>query len=94
MRVQFKKSSWLVRLIVAIVLVFAMVTLIQLGRQFSEMQHEREELEAEIIQVQQTNAALSEDIEKMDTDEGVKEVAREKLGLVSEGEITFYDIGG
>lgn len=94
MRVQFKKSSWLVKLIVAIVLVFAMVTLIRLGRQFSEMQHEREELEAEIIQVQQTNAALSEDIEKMDTDEGVKEVAREKLGLVSEGEITFYDIGG
>ena len=43
---------------------------------------------------QQTNAALSEDIEKMDTDEGVKEVARDKLGLVSEGEITFYDIGG
>lgn len=94
MRVQFKKSSWLVKLIVAIVLVFAMVTLIRLGRQFSEMQHEREELEAEIIQVQQTNAALSDDIEKMDTDEGVKEVAREKLGLVSEGEITFYDIGG
>lgn len=94
MRIQFKKSSWLVKLIVAIVLVFAMVTLIRLGRQFSEMQHEREELEAEIIQVQQTNAALSEDIEKMDTDEGVKEVAREKLGLVSEGEITFYDIGG
>lgn len=94
MRVQFKKSPWLVRLIVAIILVFCMVTLIRLGREFSEMQRETEALEAEIAQVQQTNAALSEDIEKMDTDEGVKEVARDKLGLVSEGEITFYDIGG
>lgn len=94
MRVQFKKSPWLVRLIVAIILVFCMVTLIRLGREFSAIQRETEELEAELAQVQQTNAALSEDIEKMDTDEGVKEVARDKLGLVSEGEITFYDIGG
>lgn len=94
MRIQFKKSSWTVRLIVVIVLVFCMVTLIRLGRELSAKQRETEELEAELAQVQQTNAALSEDNEKMDTDEGVKEVARDKLGLVSEGEITFYDIGG
>lgn len=93
MRIKFKKSSILVKVIVAILIIYAMVTLIYLQRQLSEKQYEREALQNEIAQVQQANADLRSDIEKMDTEEGIKDAAREKLGLVSEGEITFYDIG-
>ena len=93
MRIQFKRSPWTVKLIIAIVVIFSVVTLITLGREYTAMQRELEAVQAELAQTQQTNAELLEDIEKLDTVEGIKEVAREKLGLVSEGEVTFYDIG-
>lgn len=93
MRIKFKKSSFITKLVIMILLVYAMVTLIYLQRQLSEKQHEREVLEAQITQVQQANAELSEDIAALGTEEGIEAVAREKLGLVSEGEITFFDIG-
>ena len=93
MRIKFKKSSLVTKLVIMILLVYAMVTLVYLQRQLSEKQNEREALEAQITQVQQANAALSEDIDALGTKEGIEAVAREKLGLVSEGEVTFYDIG-
>lgn len=93
MRIKFEKSSWLVKIIVAIVFVYALVTLVYLQRQITEKQREREALEIEITETQQENANLKENIDMLDTDEGKKAVAREKLGLVSEGEVTFYDIG-
>lgn len=93
MRIRFKKSSLITKLVIMILLVYSMVTLIYLQRQLSAKQLERQELETQITQVQQANAALSEDIAALDTEEGIEAVAREKLGLVSEGEITFYDVG-
>jgi len=94
MRIKFKKASMVTKLIIAIVLVYATVTLVCLQRQLSEQQRLRQALEIEISGVQQTNAALRQDIEEMDTEAGIKAIARDKLGLVSKGEITFYDIGG
>jgi len=93
MRIRFKKSSLITKLVIMILLVYSMVTLVYLQRQLSEKQAERDVLEAQITQVQQANAALTEDIAALGTKEGIEAVAREKLGLVSEGEITFYDIG-
>ena len=93
MRIRFKKSSLITKLVIMILLVYSMVTLVYLQRQLSEKQLEREALEIQITQVQQANAALTEDIDALGTKEGIEAVAREKLGLVSEGEITFYDIG-
>lgn len=93
MRIKFKKSSFITKLVIMILLVYTMVTLVYLQRQLSEKQREREILEAQITQVQQANAELSEDIAALGTEEGIEAVAREKLGLVSEGEITFFDIG-
>ena len=92
-RIKLKKSSWITRLVIAIVLVYAMVTLVCLQRQLSEKQRTRKALEAEIIQTQQENAALQKSIDEMDTDAGIQAVARDMLGLVSEGEINFFDIG-
>ncbi len=93
MRIKFKKTTLLTKLIVMILLVYAMVTLVYLQRQLAAKQLERESLEQTYSQVQQANAALHSSIEALDTDEGIEAVARERLGLVSEGEVTFYDVG-
>ena len=36
---------------------------------------------------------LTDQIAQVNTIEGVTDIARTKLGLVTEGEIVFYDIG-
>ena len=93
MRIKFKKSSLITKLVIAILLVYSMITLVHLQRQLSQKQAERAALETQLTEQQQANAALHSNIDAIDTDEGVEAVAREKLGLVSEGEITFYDAG-
>ena len=93
MRIKFKKSSLLTKIVIMVLLVYAMVVLVGLQRQLSQKQAERAALETQLTEQQQANAALHANIDAIDTDEGVEAVAREKLGLVSEGEITFYDAG-
>ena len=93
MRVKFKKSSLITKLVIAILLVYSMITLVHRQQQLSQKQAERAALETQLTEQQQENAALHSNIDAIDTDEGVEAVAREKLGLVSEGEITFYDAG-
>ena len=43
--------------------------------------------------LQQENQSLQADIEGLDSDESVKKIARDKLGLVGNGEIIFSDVG-
>lgn len=93
MRIRFKKTSLVTKLVIMILLVYSMVMLVHLQQQLSQKQAERTALETQLTEQQQVNAALHSSIETLDTDEGVEAVAREKLGLVSEGEITFYDVG-
>ena len=93
MRIKFKKSSLLTKIVIMVLLVYAMIVLVSLQRQLSQKQAERAVLETQLTEQQQANAALHSSIDAIDTDEGVEAVAREKLGLVSEGEITFYDAG-
>ncbi len=93
MRIKFKKSSLITKIVIAVLLVYSMITLVSLQRQLSQKQAERAVLETQLTEQQQTNAALHSSIDALDTDEGVEAVAREKLGLVSKGEITFYDAG-
>ena len=39
------------------------------------------------------NQRLEDEIANFDTEEGITEIARNKLGLVNEGEMVFYDVG-
>ena len=45
------------------------------------------------IEVNQELHVLEQAIDALDTDEGVEDVARQKLGWVADGEIVFYDMG-
>lgn len=90
---RFKRSSLLTRLLILVLVVYATVTLVSLQNQVSDKNAEAAELENSIAAAQQENQRLQQAIDALDTDEGVEEVARRKLGLVAEGEIVFYDVG-
>ena len=89
---KFVKSSLLVKLIILIVVVYATVTLVSLRRQITEKQAEAAQLTSSITSAEQENSRLTDAIENIDTDAGVEAVAREKLGMVAEGEIVFQDV--
>lgn len=90
---KFKKSSLLVKLVILILLVYSTVTLVSLQNQLQDKKAEAAQLTAEAQQLQQDNLDLQERIDNLSTEEGIEEVARNKLGLVRDGEIVFYDNG-
>jgi len=56
----------------------------------SRMQHELERLVREIEIVEQKNATLSHEVQRLRSDLGyIEKIAREELGLVRPGEIVF-----
>ena len=89
---KFVKSSLLVKLVILIVVVYATVTLVSLRRQITAKQAEAAQLTSSITSAEQENSRLNDAIENIDTDAGVEAVAREKLGMVGEGEIVFQDV--
>ena len=80
---KFVKSSLLVKLVILILVVYATVTLVSLRQQINE----KNEQEAIL------NSSIASTIDALGTDEGVAAVARDKLGMVEEGDIIFYDVG-
>lgn len=90
---RFKRSSLLTKILILVMVVYATVTLVSLQNQVAIREAEAARLEAEIEAARQESLRLEQAIETLDTDEGVEAVARQKLGLVSKGEIVYYDVG-
>ena len=72
---------------------YATVTLVRLRSQINEKDAEVKGLTSSIASTQQENDRLQSSIDALDTPEGLEQVARDQLGMVSEGEIVFEDVG-
>ena len=91
---KFKRSLLMMRLVIVLLAAAAAVTLLSLQTQLKENQLRVTELQQQITEAEARNQQLLDDIEAADTEEGIKDIARNQLGLVEDGEIVFYDIGG
>ena len=87
------KSSLLVKLVILILVVYATVTLVSLRKQITEKNEQEAILNSSIAATQQENNRIQDSIDELGTDAGVEAVARDKLGMVDEGDIVFYDVG-
>ena len=87
------KSSLLVKLVIMILVVYATVTLVSLRKQITEKNEQEAILNSSIAATQQENNRIQDSIDALGTDAGVEAVARDKLGMVDEGDIVFYDVG-
>lgn len=90
---RFKRSSLLTKVLILVLVVYATVTLVSLQNQVTAKNAEAAALTNSIEAAKQENLRLEQAIEALDTDEGVIEAAREKLGWVLDGEIVFFDAG-
>ena len=90
---RFKRSSLAMKILILVLVAYAAFALVRLQAQVTEKNAEAVELQASVDAEKQENLRLQQSIDELGTEEGVQNVAREKLGWVSEGEIIFYDMG-
>lgn len=90
---QFKKASFLTKLVVMIMLIAASVTLLRLQGQIATAQAERDDLQLRLAKQIQRNADLQDAVEHSEDPDRQADVARSELGLVAPGEkiIVFTD---
>lgn len=63
-------------------------------RELEERQRELVKLKSEISLAEYSNSLLKAQVAYLATDAGAEEVAREKLGLIKYGEVSFVVLGG
>lgn len=88
---RFKKTSFLTKLLLLIVAVYAVYMLVRLQDRIQVARQTVSDLEAQVVYAEQDNAQLKQDLNDIDSDRSVKSIARNRLGMVEAGEIVFRD---
>ncbi|HEX3033052.1 MAG TPA: septum formation initiator family protein [Bacillota bacterium] len=84
-RARLRKRKLLLTLVVS----YGAVVLFSFGQQFFQMQRiesDMDRVQAEIISMQEKNKQLHSEVKRLNSDAYVERIAREKLGLVKQGE--------
>ena len=88
---RFKRTSFWVKLLILAVCIYSVVTLVSLQPQIDEAARVYKASVSEVQAKNQTKLQLEADIAGLDTPDGTRKIARERLGYVEDGEIVFYD---
>ena len=88
---QNRLSMWLAAVVVGILIVVILVACAGLVRRLHSNNERIAELNGEIVKEEQRAQDIEEYKEYTQTREYIEEVAREKLGLVYEGEVIFKE---
>ena len=87
-----RRSNTMLLLVIAALVVFLGIELVQVGNRLSEAKQQEAALTRQLQQQTQENQALESDLAKKDDEEFIKDLARDQLGLAEEGERIFYDV--
>ncbi len=86
-----RRVSVVTALIIVAVAVYAVVTIVSLQPRIEALQQERDELAAQADAAVGANEALQQDIDALGSDDSVRQIARERLHLVEDGELIYVD---
>jgi cell division protein FtsB len=89
--VRFKKTSFWTKLLLLIVVIYAVVTLVDLQDRISSANAEIAALEEQVLYAEQENALVEQELADFGSDRSITKLARSRLGMVEVGEIVFYD---
>lgn len=90
---KWKKSSFVLLFIVAVVIIYSAVNIVSVRGRLKDAREERDSLQEEIEIQTQKNSQLQEDTESLGEESQIREIARDKLGLIESGAVIFYDVG-
>lgn len=85
-----KKGGLILRLLLLVLLAYMVIMLIRVRGQITTASNDLDQLTAQVSQQLQTNTELSNAIENRDDPNYLKDIARERLGLVSQDDWVFY----
>ena len=88
---KFKKASIFTKLVIAVLMVYAVISLFMVHWQTRQLQDRAATLQQQVSEMTQSNAELQYQIDHIEDDDMIESVAREKLALVKPGEKIFYD---
>lgn len=89
-----KKSTTIVGLALTMLAVYAILNLVSLKRDLADAMEQTSALQAEIRQAQTESAYLEEQMQDIDTDDGIERLAKHRLKLIGSDENIFRDIRG
>ena len=89
----FRKAGWMTWLVILGLMVYACISLLHMRSKVAEATRTETELQEQVTQLQEENAALEYAIENQEDPDTIEDIARSKLGLVMPDEIIFYDAG-
>ncbi|NLO99030.1 MAG: cell division protein FtsL [Clostridiaceae bacterium] len=85
-----KKSWWLTPLL-AVVLIYAAFTFTAQSNELYILNLEIKQLEQKIAKEEEEKQRLMKERDEISSDESIEKIAREKLGMVKDGERVFVD---
>lgn len=91
--IKFRRTSLLTKLLILLVVISCVVLLVAQQSQRRVNEAAAQALEKQIAELIEENQDLRSDISGLGSDDSVKKIAREELGLVGSGEIIFSDVG-
>lgn len=90
---KFKRAGMLTKILILALLIVSVTAFLNLRSQAQELSRQQAVLEKQVSRQKQENQALSDAVAQSDNPESIQRVARDRLGLVAQGEIIFYDSG-
>ena len=88
---KLKKAGIITKIVILVLVVYAVVTIVSLQRKTSAVRAEQDALRQEIAELEINNAELEYAIENKDNDDVIAGIARDELGLIGPDEKVFYD---
>lgn len=86
---RFRKTKLLTKLLILALLVYGTFTLVSLQKQIDTTNDEISRYEQQKVSALSENLQLQSDISALGTDESVKKLAEERLGMIAEGVVLF-----
>lgn len=89
-----RRAYLLTVLVIAALILYAGVRLVLMQQKLADAEKTADELQAEVEQLEKSNAALEYAVENADDPDVLESVARDKLGLVKPDDRVFIDPAG
>lgn len=85
-----KKAGLLTKILILVLFIYLSCTLLNLRGQIASARADADSLSSQVADQTQRNAELQDAIDNSNDPEHIKEIARDKLGLVEPDEKVFY----
>ncbi len=88
---RLKKTSVWTKLLILVLVVYAVVSLVRLQDRVTNAKAEVAQLEEQVLYAEQEKALMEESLRDLGSDKSIMQIARARLGMVESGEIVFLD---